>query len=106
MSILLAAAALPLIAVAPDDARFEKKRTFVSEAAKDSLAGASNEDILCLDRRRQGSICLVRSEWSQAVELAKDAPRRGPKPYIPNNNRSYGNSRYGIGSSPSTIRGR
>nr|WP_137678512.1 hypothetical protein [Parerythrobacter lutipelagi] len=107
MSLLLASTMLPLFAVSADDARLERKRTYVSPAAEISLMKGGQDEVLCLDRRRYGSICLVRSEWAQAVKLANSAPKRGPKAFIPNNNRSpNSSSKYGLGSSPSTFRTR
>ena len=69
---LFAASALPLVSVAADDARVQDERAFVSPKAELALAASDGEDVLCLDRRqdRYSSICLVRSEWNEAVALA------------------------------------
>ncbi len=86
MSILLASMVLPLFAVQADDPKLLSKRTFVSETARASLSEGNSEDILCLKRRgnpKKKTICLVKSQWKKAVQIANSQPPEGPRPYIP-----------------------
>ena len=107
MSLLIAATVLPLVPVAAGDGRFDRRRTFVSDQAEIALAEEGGEEVFCLDRKRQ-SICLVRSEWAEAVALANSAPKRGPRAFIPQNTNAGTSSqaKYGLASSPSTFRSR
>lgn len=75
MSILIAAAVLPLIAINADDARLQARRTFVSEEARMELARDNGERVLCLDRKRDRSICLTEAQWRQAIALAEAKPK-------------------------------
>lgn len=82
---MIAASFLPLVSVAAEDDRVLDKRAFVSPKAELALAANDGEDVLCLDRRRDrySSICLVRSEWVEAVELANAGRgKRGPDPHF------------------------
>ena len=106
-TLIAAAAVLPLSPITADDARLEKRRTFVSEAAKIELAEDTDERVLCLDRYRASSICLTETEWKKTIELAKNAPKKGPNPFIPpsfNNTFGSGDRTFGLASSPSTFR--
>lgn len=79
------AAFLPVVSVTADDERFDHARTFVSPSAEQALAQDGGE-IYCLDRPRREryrSICLTKSEWREAIELAESAPKPGPDPLIP-----------------------
>ena len=107
MSLLIAATVLPLVPVTAGDERFDHRRTFVSEQAEIALAETDGEEVFCLDRKRE-SICLVRSEWAEAVKLANSAPKRGPRAFIPQNINTVTSSQaqYGLASSPSTFRSR
>ncbi|WP_143704527.1 hypothetical protein [Porphyrobacter sp. TH134] len=76
MLLFIAAAALPLIAIGPDDVRLERKRTVVSEEARIELARHNGERVLCYDPHpslatRARSICLTESQWVKATALAK-----------------------------------
>lgn len=108
MSMILAAAVLPLVPIAADDARLEKRSTFVSEQARIELV-EENDRVMCLDRRRASSICLTESEWLQAIELAASQPesRSAPRAFIPQRDMSAFGGRqqaFGLASSPSTMR--
>ena len=102
MSLMIAAAVLPLIPVAADDARFDAPRTYVSPNAEASL-DAGEDAVLCLDRPRREryrAICLTRAEWEQAIDLAEAAPKRGPRALVPWNYPAGGNTQsalYGRG---------
>lgn len=90
MSFLIAAAVLPLVPVAADDARFERRGTFVSPEAS-AVPEQGGESVYCLDRsryERYRSICLTKAEWLQAIALAETAPKGGPRPFIPQQDRS------------------
>lgn len=107
------AAVLPLVMISADDERLDSKRTFVSPAAEVALAadaGEAVESVLCIDRptnRRTRSICLVRSEWVQAVASANAGEGRSSR--LDSNFRDPSNSGYtkpssfGLASSPSTF---
>ena len=83
MSILFAAAVLPLVAIGADDERLKTKRTFVSEEARMALSQDDEDRVLCLDRKRERSICLTESQWNTAIALAEQQPRRRPHAFIP-----------------------
>ncbi len=86
MSLLLAAMVLPLYAVQVDDPKLQSKRTFVSQSARAYLTEGNSEEVLCLNRKgnpKKKTICLVKSEWKQAVKLAKTQPKEGAQPFIP-----------------------
>ena len=89
MFLTLAAAVLPLVPVAADDARLSQKKTFVSAAAQAELEAPSDERVLCLDRKRAKSICLTEAEWTKAIKLAENAPKKGPRPFIPQDLGNY-----------------
>ncbi|WP_416831724.1 MAG: hypothetical protein ACMUJI_01680 [Erythrobacter sp.] len=106
MSFLIAAAVLPLVPVAADDARFEKRGTFVSPEAS-ALLEQGEDSVYCLDRsryERYRSICLTKAEWVQAIALAETAPKSGPRPFIPQpgnsgfggNHRGFGNGNFSV----------
>ena len=85
MSLLLAAAVLPLVPIAADDSRLDAQRTYVSPNAETAFASGEGE-VYCLDRPRRErfrSICLTQAEWAKAVKLAEAAPKRGPRPLLP-----------------------
>jgi hypothetical protein len=83
MSLLLAAAVLPLVPITADDERLDKKRTFVSEEATAVLEEDADGRVLCLDRRRSASICLTEAQWLKAIELAEAQPKPAPRPIFP-----------------------
>lgn len=104
---LAAAAVLPLVPITVGDKRLEEEDTFVSEQAQVELAAESETRVLCLDRRRTNSICLTEAEWSKAITLAENAPKKGPRPFIPQEIRQAPRSTpYSIASTPAGYRPR
>ena len=100
----VAASALSLVPIGADDARLGKKRTFVSEQARIELSLADGEHVLCHDRKRAGSICLTQGEWTKAIALAEQQPRKGRGDVIPLYRYAFPDTvRFGLDSSPSTF---
>ncbi|ABC63216.1 hypothetical protein [Erythrobacter litoralis] len=112
LTTFLLASTLPLVSIEADDTRLDRRRTFVSEQAGLVLSGDADGDVLCLDRARATytqSICLDRSEWLEAVEIARTNPPKSRRSgFVYNNSHSsFGStSKYGLGSSPSTFSSR
>ncbi|BDI61041.1 hypothetical protein MACH05_16010 [Qipengyuania nanhaisediminis] len=110
MSLMLAAATLPLVPIAAGDERLDRRSTFVSANAEIELV-ESEDRVLCLDRVRASSICLTESEWREAIALAASQPerRRAPQAFFPQRDyHAFGSQqdRFGLASSPSTMRAR
>lgn len=90
MSLLLAAAFLPLVPVAPGDERLEDKTTFVSEKAKKELVVDTVDRVMCLERRGATTICLTESEWKKTIALAETKPKNKARAFIPSSDNGIG----------------
>ena len=104
MLLSILAAVMPLVPITADDARLERKRTFVSEEARVELANANGDRVLCHDQQRARSICLTESQWNKAIALAEQQPRKPARPFVlPHGERLPDSSSFGLASSPSTF---
>ncbi|MDP5103960.1 MAG: hypothetical protein NWP98_08545 [Erythrobacter sp.] len=93
-----------LVPIDAEDARLDKRRTFVSEEARVDLTDANGAPVLCLDRARAGSICLTESQWNTAIALAEQQPReRAGQANLALGYRIPDTSSFGLASSPSTF---
>jgi len=104
MLLSLMAAVMPLVPITEEDARLERKQTFVSEEARIELTISGGERVLCHDQRRAPSICLTESQWNNAIALAEQQSRKPGRPFVmPHGERFPDSSSFGLASSPSTF---
>ena len=89
---------LPLVTVDIDDSRLTANDTFVSRKAELVLSSDDEGDVLCLDRPRDGSICLAREEWNKAVTMANAQPQLRNMYRIVNMQHTFSNMTASIGS--------